>query len=402
LRRDDYALFSPGRIGELALVNRLVRSATWDPSILRQRKMRDDVLDLYRGLAAGGAGLLITGDFSVIPEGALEPGTQASAAPSYEQVRIAGFERLAEAVHLAKSGCKIVAQISGDYWGVAPSVVPSPFGPELPRPLELHEIVSIVERFAVAIAGVKADGFDGAELHAAHGGLLSRFLSSWANRRNDEYGGSVGNRCRIIREIVAGARHKVGAYPILIKLNCTDYLKGGIDQHSFPELAREIEDCGVDAIEVSGGMWECLVRTEAELGFRPVPAPESHTRIQKPERQSYFLPYLDGLALRIPVILTGGNRDVELLEGIVRGGAAQFMGMCRPFIAEPDLPRRWLEGRGNTGTACISCNSCLYDMWTHVERGEPWVATCLVKHDKGRVRDAQEWLSSWVSRNANE
>lgn len=399
MRRDEYAIFSPGRIGAVTLRNRLVRSATWDPSILRERRMRDEVLDLYRELAAGGVGLVITGDFSAVPEGALESGARDGVTPSYGDVRIEGFDRLAEAVHKAGPGCKIVAQVSGDCFGVGPSAVPSPFTTERVRPLSGEEIGSIVERFAVAIVGVKEDGFDGVELHAAHGGLLSRFLSPWANRRTDAYGGSTQNRARIIREIVAGARQRVGAYPILIKMNCTDYLEGGVDRRSFPQLAREIENCGVDAIEVSGGTWECLVRPEAELGFRPVPAPESHTRIQRPAQQSYFLPYLDELTLGIPVILTGGNRDVERLEGIVRSGVAHLIGMCRPFISEPDLPQRWLEGRGSSGAACISCNSCLYDMWTHVERGEPWVATCLVRRDRGRVKVAQEWLSSWVSRN---
>jgi hypothetical protein len=90
---------------------------------------------------------------------------------------------------------------------------------------------------------------------------------------------------------------------------------------------------------------------------------------------------------------------VERLEEIVQQGKADYVAMSRPLISEPDLPRRWLEGRGSRSTDCVSCNSCIYDMWTRVEEGMPWVATCLVKHDRARVRVAQRWLSMWVEEN---
>jgi 2,4-dienoyl-CoA reductase-like NADH-dependent reductase (Old Yellow Enzyme family) len=261
-------------------------------------------------------------------------------------------------------------------------------------------VQAIVGSFADAIYHMSEEGFDGVQLHAAHGGLLSRFLSPYSNRRDDEYGGSVQNRARIIQEIVRAARQQVGGFPILIKMNCTDYVEGGIDMGNFPPLAQEIEGADIDAIEVSGGMWDCLVRSEEELGFSPVPAPESHTRIHNWEKQSYFLEYVEHLNLHIPIILVGGNRDIERLEATVRQGKVQFISLCRPIISEPDLPRRWVEGRGSSAADCISCNSCLYDMYTRLERGEPTVATCLAKHDPKRVKVAQQWLSSWVKKNA--
>jgi 2,4-dienoyl-CoA reductase-like NADH-dependent reductase (Old Yellow Enzyme family) len=327
MRRDDYKLFSEGRIGRLMLANRLVRSATWDPAILKARKMRDDVLDLYQRVAAGGVGLIITGDSSVIPDGLLDVDRPRPGAFAYEDVRIAGYDRLVEMVHAVAPRSKIVAQLSVDYPGVGPSEVPSPFPMERTRPLSTEQVEVMVHCLVESIAGIQGEGFDGVQLHAAHGGLLGRFLSPYTNRRRDPYGGSVANRARLVREVVAGARQKVGDLPILIKLNGTDYVPGGIDRDSFPELAREIADAGVDAIEVSGGMWECLVRMEAELGFRPVPAPESHTRIKNPDKQSYFLEYAEGLDLEIPVILTGGNRDVERLEAILQRGAVDFIGL---------------------------------------------------------------------------
>jgi len=218
---------------------------------------------------------------------------------------------------------------------------------------------------------------------------MHAFLSPYTNRRTDEYGGSVENRTRIIREIVSSARDEVGDFPILIKVNCTDYLEGGIDFDNFLELAAEIQRTGVDAIEVSGGTMDCLVRTEEELGFRPVPIAEAHTRIGSPEKQSYFLKYIEAVDLSVPVILVGGNRDIERLENIVQQEHADYIALCRPLISEPGLPNRWLEGRGDTGTDCISCNSCLPPLTD----GMPF---CVFKQDKAQFRKAQAVLASWV------
>jgi 2,4-dienoyl-CoA reductase-like NADH-dependent reductase (Old Yellow Enzyme family) len=399
MRRDHYAIFSKGKIGPLTVPNRLVRSATWDPSILGERKMTSEVVNLYRTLALGGIGLIITGDFSVVPQGMLEKETKDKKICSYEDMRIRGFSRLVEAVKSVNSECKIVAQLSGEYFGVGPSDVPSPFRKNKLRPLSSKEVRFIVDCFVESIAGVKGDGFEGVQLHAAHGGLLSRFLSPHTNRRNDEYGGTLGNRTRIVREIVQGARERIGDYPILVKMNCTDFVEGGINIDNFPGLAREIQRCGVDGIEVSGGMKDCLTKTSQELGFRPVPSPESHTHIAKVEQQSYFLKYVEGLILDIPIILVGGNRDIEQLEEIVQQKMVDFISLCRPLISEPDLPMRWMEGRGGSTADCISCNSCIYDMRVRIEKGENWVATCLVKNDRTRVKMAQQWLSAWVGKN---
>ena len=399
LTRRHYKVFSEAKIGTLTVANRLVRSATWDPSILQARRMTDAVLNLYRDVAAGGIGLIITGDFSVIPKGIL--GQQKSPAPEsiYPSVRIENFDRLVDVVHGAAPLCKIIAQLSGGYPGVSPSGVPTVLTGKKSVPLSTEQVRRIITCFIEVIEGIKKSGFDGVQLHAAHGGMLSTFLSPYTNRRCDKYGGSARDRARVISEIVAGARERVGDFPILIKMNCTDYVEGGIDMDTVPDLAAEIERADVDAIEISGGMWDCLSRTEHELGFRPVPAPESHTRIGSPDKQSYFLEYAKRLNLCIPVILVGGNRDIERLEKIIRQGSVDYVALCRPLLAEPDLPARWLEGRGGGGTQCISCNSCIYDMLVHVERGQPRVATCLVKHDRQNVKRAQEWLASWVERN---
>jgi 2,4-dienoyl-CoA reductase-like NADH-dependent reductase (Old Yellow Enzyme family) len=299
-------------------------------------------------------------------------------------------------VHEVSPHCKIIAQVSADLPGLAPSAIESPYSTEKPRQLSIDEIDQIVECIAKAITWLQDEGFDGVQLHAAHGGLLSCFLSPYANRRRDQYGGSARNRARIIQQIVSTARTRVGGYPILIKMNCTDFLEDGIDEENLEPLALAVEAAGIDAIEVSGGHWDCLTRSEDELGFWPVPAPESHTRLKRPEKQSYFLKYAERLSLGIPLILVGGNRDVDRLEAILRQGKVDFIAFCRPLISEPDLPMRWLEGRGRSGTDCISCNSCIFEMYTSLDKGAPRLVRCLMKEDRSQVAIAQKWLSTWV------
>ena len=361
--------------------------------------MSDEVVDLYRELALGGVGLIITGGFPVYEQGLATGDDMGQRQASYDDLRIEGVSRLVEAVRATRTGCRIVAQLEAGVPGAGPSRIPSPYFDEMITPLSAEEIHEIIGCFVQAIARMSDEGFDGIQLHAAHGGLLSAFLSPYTNRRDDEYGGTLENRTRIVREIVSGAREQVGDFPILIKVNCTDYLAGGIDRYTFPAMAKAIEGTGVDAIEVSGGTWECLVRTEEELGFRPVPAAESHTHIHSPEKQSYYLAYAEGLDLSIPVILVGGNRDAERLEQVVLQGKVDFIALCRPLINEPDLPKRWLEGRGSSSSGCISCNACLYHMFVHPGRSEPDVTTCLFRTDREQYKMAQGWLSSWVAEN---
>ncbi len=389
MSRQGYRLFSPARIGRLALPNRLARSATWDPCILAARRMDEATLDLYRRVALGGVGLIITGGLPVAPANLLD-----EPAGGFADALIEGTAQLAAVVHQARPDCKIVAQVECSNLPAGPSDVDSPFWPA-PRPLTPAEIACIVDCFVQVCAQMERWGFDGVQLHAAHGTLLSNFLSPYTNRRDDAYGGSVAGRARIVREIVAGARRLVGDFPILIKMNGVDYLPGGIDLASFPALAAEIAGCGVDAIEVSGGMWDCLARPAAALGFPPVPIAEAHTRIGRPDKQSYFLPYAAALHLDIPVILVGGNRHVERLEEIVQAGKADFIALCRPLLCEPDLPRRWLEGRGRPTPACSACNACVWAIF----QPAPGPTRCILQQDRARFDEAQAWLATWVEQN---
>ena len=340
-RRDGYRVFSKGRMVNMQLKNRLVRSATAE-GVSPDGLITDAGIDLYRGLAEGGVGLIITGHMTVMPSG-LAHSTQTCI---YDDRFTGAIRKVADAVHQAGDGCKVVAQIS--HAGMQTPVV-EPVGPAAkawpgrkakPRALTTREVEDLIANFAQAARRVKEAGFDGVQIHGAHGYLLSSFLSAYTNTRTDDYGGSMENRVRVIGEIVEQARDLVGPdFPILIKMNSNDGVEGGIDTGSFPEVAAQIVKAGIQAVEVSGN--------------NPV------RQFSSPDEDSYFLKGVQRLDLSVPVILTGGNRSIERLEAIAKGGAPGFFGLARPLIREPDLPNRWLEGRGDAEATCTSCNECL-------------------------------------------
>ncbi len=362
--RHNYKVFSEGRISNLVLKNRLVRSATCENSMTTDGKTTDTILDIYRELAAGGTGMIITGLMAVSPASKILD----------KQMCIFGDEHIAEIakivgiVHQTDSNCKVIAQLchpgrqilhKNDFAEcVGPSAVESPILVKKAKELSIDEIETIISCFAAAIVRVKQAGFDGAQLHAAHGYLLSSFLSPYTNRRTDKFGGSVKNRVRIITDIIALASKEVGSFPILIKLNCNDHVDGGISPDNFAELLTEIEDTGVDAIEVSGAMWDCLARSEKELGFFPLPLPEARTRINTADQQSYYYDSVKNINSYLPLILVGGHRNIERMEDILNKEKVDFLSLCRPLISEPELPKRWLDGVGKENTDCVSCNAC--------------------------------------------
>lgn len=340
--RDRYLLFSPGRIGSLELPNRLVRTATAENAWAGER-LSEEGLRLYRGLAAGGAGLIISGYMAVMPGGrAGDLQTRL-----WDDAHIPAARGLARAVRETSRNCRVVAQIvhtgmqTQAAEPVGPTATPWPRLGIKPRALATGEVESIVAAFARSAGRAREAGFHGVELHAAHGYLLSSFLSPYTNTRTDKYGGSVERRVTVVREIVEQARPLVGRdFPILIRINGDDHVRGGIDIDSLPELAREIEKTGVQAVDVSG----------SNAGRRGIAGPRE---------ESFYLKHAQALRLKIPVIATGGNRSIERLEQAARAAGPQFFGFARPLIREPDLPRRWREGRGPAEAACISCGRCM-------------------------------------------
>jgi 2,4-dienoyl-CoA reductase-like NADH-dependent reductase (Old Yellow Enzyme family) len=334
-------VFAKGRIGRIDVANRLVRSATAE-NAWRETEMTEEGLGLYRGLAAGGVGLIITGYMGVTREG------RASDTMTLicEDRLVDGLRRIARVVRETNADCRVVAQLG--HVGMQ-TTVSEPVGPTAtawptvkakPQALTTREVEAIVASFAQAARRARDAGFDGVQLHGAHGYLLSAFLSPFTNTRTDRYGGSLEKRVTVVREIIDQTRALVGPdFPILIKLNGDDFVPGGTDIDSFPRLASEIEKAGVQAVEVSGNN---PVRENVGAG-----------------EQSYFLKYAQKLRLGVPVILTGGNRSLDRLEQIAQAGTPAFFGLARPLLREPDLPARWRDGRGAPEAACISCNRCI-------------------------------------------
>ena len=331
---EERRIFSPGRIGDLQLKNRLVRSATSE-NACRDGVMTDEGIAIYRALGRGGAGLIITGNMAVMAGGRY---TELQTC-IYDDRFIPSIRGIAEAVHGAGNGCKVLAQIThtapvGQLADpIAASAKPLPSWKRQPRAMTAPEVEEMTGQFAQAIRRAKAAGFDGVEIYAA-GYLLGSFLSPYANTRADRFGGSLENRVRVIADIVSKAQKLAGGdFPILAKLNCVEGVGGGTNIDTFPALAAQVEKAGVTAIEVIGD--------------------------GKGERESYFLKYTQKLRVKVPVILTGGNRNVDRLEQILRAGPPDFVAMARPLIREPGLPARWQARTGDSNAACISCNRCM-------------------------------------------
>jgi 2,4-dienoyl-CoA reductase-like NADH-dependent reductase (Old Yellow Enzyme family) len=333
-RRDGYKVFSEGQIAGMRLKNRLVRSATWEAAASKG-EVTDTYIGLHKALAEGGVGMIISGYVAPV---------KLEAAPQqihvYDNRYIAGLRKVADAVHAADGECKLFAQIGHGGGTVGPSGIRWP-SKRKGKSLSTEEVDEMGTSFAEAVGRVKEAGWDGVELHGAHAYLLCSFLSPYTNKRTDKYGGSTENRVRIIRDIVAQARQLVGTdFPIIIKVNSDDGVKGGIDAESFPELANEVEKVGVDAIDVSGS--NCI-----------------QAGIDSPEKESYFLKAAESIDVNVPVILTGGNRSIGRLEKTLQNSdKVGFFGIARPLIREPGLPKRWLEGEGDDVAKCIHCNGC--------------------------------------------
>ncbi len=266
----------------------------------------------------------------------------------YDDEYISQIRKIVDAVHGADSKCKVVAQLNhiGNHplmriSGIGPSSQPWPGQKRNPHALSISEIHKITDAFADAAIRAKKAGFDGVEIHAAHSFLLHSFLSPLTNTRTDEYGGSMKNRVKIVRETVQKIKNIAGSeFPVLIKVNTYDNGAGGIDINNFPQLAAEIASTGIDAMELSG-------------------AKPALPDIDDPTEQSYHARYAKKINVDVPVILTGGNKSVDVVERLFRPGKIDFFGFARALIREPDLPNRWLNKNADAECTCISCNECI-------------------------------------------
>jgi 2,4-dienoyl-CoA reductase-like NADH-dependent reductase (Old Yellow Enzyme family) len=270
---------------------------------------------------------------------------------------LSGLKEMAGAVHradgkivlqIAHGGCYSATQLTGQE-ALAPSTHDSGVIPTC-REMTVAEIGRVVAAFGESAALAKKAGFDAVQIHAAHGYLLSQFLSPFFNKRKDAYGGSIENRSRIVLETLQSVRRGVGEeYPVLIKINSEDFVDAGLTVDDMLRVAALLEQAGIDAIEMSGGT---VYASGAYSAIRT-------GRFDTPEKEVF---YREAAArykekIGVPLMLVGGIRSFAVAEKLVVDGLADYISLSRPLIREPALINRWKSGDLRKAT-CISDNAC--------------------------------------------
>jgi len=344
-------MFEPSEINGLKLENRFVRSATWEGMAAEDGAATQKLIDLMAELARGGVGLIISSHTYVQKVGQASPAQLGI----HNDDMIPGLQQMAEAVHTHRG--KIVCQLThAGFFGNAKLSGQTPVAPSnvegiakgAHQELTKEDIQSIIAAFAAAAKRAQTAGFDGVQIHGAHGYLLSQFVSPMFNQRTDEYGGSIENRARMPLEVLQAIRKVVGSdYPVLIKVNCKEFTDNALVPEDFVQVGKMLADAGIDAIEVSGGLPISPKTKASQLG------------INKEEKEAYF--QNEARALRketdVTLILVGGNRSFHVAERLVAEGVADYISMSRPLIREPHLINRWKAG-DFTKSACVSDNMC--------------------------------------------
>ncbi len=317
---------------------------------------------LYQRWARGGAGLLITGNVLIDRRYLERPGNVVIEGPQNPD----SLARLAAWAAAAKAGGgRVIMQISHAGRQSPKSVCPEPIAPSAiglelpggafapPRAMTEAEIRDVIQRFGAAAAVAEEAGFDGVQIHAAHGYLLSEFLSPLANRRTDQWGGSLENRARILVETLRAVRRGVGAgFAVSVKLNSADFQKSGFSLEDCLAVVDLLNDEGVDLLEITGGTYE-QPRMAGIDGLEPgqdpsLPAsslPASGLPASTRAREAYFIVYAAAARrrARMPVMATGGFRTRAAMDVALRDGEADVIGLARPMCIEPELPRRLLS-----------------------------------------------------------
>ena len=378
-------LFNETKISDLAVKNRIIRSATHDGLADENGAPSDKLIAKYEHLAKSEIGCIITG-YAAVSRNGVSPYPRMM--KIYDDNVIGKYKELTDAVH--RHGVPLVLQIahcgrqtSSKAIGqqkVAPSNVLHAFYPDKAKELTENEIFGIIDDFISASVRAEKAGFDAVQLHGGHGYLLHDFLSSYGNRRNDNWGGSLENRCRIVELIIKGIKEKTNL-PVWIKLSAEDNRKGGMNIDSSVEICKRLEKAGCDAIEVSCGtvqdgmntMRSELMPMDAVFRYREpcasfpkllnkiaLPAANlTNPLIKQPKPLENFNVENAGTIKKnvsVPIIVVGGIHKVNDMENILAEGKADFISMCRPFICEPDLAKKLKNGQ--TEAKCIMCNYC--------------------------------------------
>lgn len=351
-------LFEKSKINGMKLKNHFFRAAVYEAMATNDGHLTEELIYVYRNLAKGGVGTIITGYAYVDKYEQPNPNMMGI----YDDTFILEYKRLTDLIHSYNSN--IIMQIvyggsmtrkdmpSTRIWG--PSAVKNEASGIIPIEMTKENIKELVQMFADAALRAKKSGFDGVEIHAAHGYLLSQFLCPKYNTRTDEYGGSIENRARIILEVYEAVRKNVGSdYPVMIKMNSSDFMENGLTSEDSIKVGQMLDKAGIDAIEVSGGNESSVSVLKNNLGPK-----RAKVAISK-ENESYFREYAMKLSNEIsaPVILTGGNRHLDVIQQIADSSNISYFALGRPLICEPDLIDKWNLNK-NLKPRCVSCNQC--------------------------------------------
>ena len=363
-------LFTPVAIGALTLPNRIVRSATAERMADDEGRPQPRMADVYRELVRGEVGLIVTGHMYVHPGGKAHP----EMTGVYSDELIPGLARLAEAVH--QEGGLVTAQINHGGMQCYLAAVPDAIAPSdvltstrnrPAREMSVGEIELVIDAYAQAARRVKEAGLDGVQLHAAHGYLISQFLSPFINKRTDKWGGDLEGRMHFLRAVCQAVRAQVGPlYPVWTKLGMQDAVEGGLTLEEGTRVVEALQGMGLDGVEIS-------------IGVAGVRSGSMRTGIRTEADEAYFRSMAQQArrVTRRPIALVGGFRTQSVMEGVLASGDADCISLCRPLICEPDLPRRMRLGL-QQHSSCISTNLC----WTD-KLGEGTACRCPIEKESG-------------------
>lgn len=319
--------------------NRFFKSAMSEGMGTRDFQPKKNIATLYKRWAEGGTGLIITGNIMVDPKGTAEPGNIVFDKNSNMEIlknwakqgQQHGAKVMVQLNHPGKQAPKTVSKQT-----VAPSAVPLGNGLNklfsTPRALATNEVEELIQKFVTSAKVAKEAGFSGVQIHAAHGYLISQFLSPHDNRRTDKYGGSLENRMRFLKEIYLGMREELGKdFTIGIKINSTDFKEDGLTEEDSLKTIIELANLGLDFVEISGGTYE---------------RPAMMGATSKSTNQVFFAEYSKKLKqkIEIPVVVTGGIRSINAMNTLLNDNTTDFIGIARPLTIDPNIPNKIKQG----------------------------------------------------------
>lgn len=339
------SLLKPGKIGNVALKNKMIMPAMGSEHGSLDGSVTDELIEYYAARAKGGFGLIITEYAFVEPAGKASPRQLAI----YSDEFIPGCKRLTDRIHaeggkifmqLHLAGRETVQQISG-LQPVAPSAIPCPVLGGQPRELSAEEVYDLIEKFGDAAVRAQKAGFDGVELHAAHGYMIAQFLSNYVNKRTDEFGGDLTGRARFAVEIIQNIKKKCGDFPVVARISGEELVEGGRQITETKALSKLLEGGGVDALHISVGVYATT----------PYLVPPSNVPI------GFITKYAEAVkkSVKIPVITVGRINDPVLADSLIDDGIADFVSLGRASLADPEFPLKVQENRIDEICPCVGC-----------------------------------------------